>query len=71
MVVTSAAGSTGSAVVQYAKSILGIEKVIAITGSDEKAAFCRNVLKADVALNYKSPDFVEKFIEATPDYIDV
>ncbi|KAI5844895.1 hypothetical protein BZA05DRAFT_342633 [Tricharina praecox] len=71
MVVSAAAGATGSTVVQLAKNVLGIERVIALAGSDEKCRFCREVLKADVALNYKDPDFKAQFVAATPDYVDI
>ena len=57
--------------IQLAKNVLGVEKVIAITGSEAKCKFCTDVLKADAALNYKDSNFEKKFIEATPDYIDI
>ena len=71
MVVSAAAGAVGSTVIQLAKNVLGIERVIAIAGSETKCNFCTDVLKADAALNYKDPDFEKKFVEATPDYIDM
>lgn len=71
LVVSAAAGAVGSTVIQLAKNLLGIEKVIAIAGSESKCNFCLDVLKADVALNYKDADFEQKFIEATPNYIDM
>ncbi|KAF3004584.1 hypothetical protein E8E14_005855 [Neopestalotiopsis sp. 37M] len=69
VVVSGASGATGHIVGQIAK-IKGA-RVIAITGSDEKCRWLCDELGFDVALNYKSPDFVAKFEEATPDLIDV
>ncbi|KAI5808007.1 hypothetical protein DFH27DRAFT_638416 [Peziza echinospora] len=71
LVVSAAAGATGSIVCQLARNVLGIERIVGIAGSEEKCEFLRNVLKVDVALNYNSPDYLEKFAEATPNYIDL
>jgi NADPH-dependent curcumin reductase CurA len=59
VVVTGAAGSVGSIVVQLCK-IKGC-KVIATAGTDEKCAWIKETLGADEALNYKSPNFEEEF----------
>ncbi|KAH8891267.1 NAD(P)-binding protein [Thozetella sp. PMI_491] len=69
VVVTGAAGATGSVVTQIAKLQGG--RVVAIAGSDDKVRWLKEDLKADVALNYRDPDFRKKFAEATPDYINV
>lgn len=69
--VSAAAGGVGSIVVQLAKKVLGIERVVAIAGSPDKCAFCRDVLGADAALNYRDPDFAEQFVAATPDFVDM
>ena len=69
--VSAAAGATGTIVCQLARNVLGIERIVGIAGSEEKCDFLRNVLKVDVALNYNSPDYIEKFTEATPNYIDL
>lgn len=69
VVVSGAAGATGSVVGQIAK-IKGA-KVVGIAGSDEKVKYLVEELGFDVGLNYKSADFKQKFKEATPDYIDV
>ena len=65
VVVSGAAGATGSMVVQIAKKIIGCKKVIGIAGTDEK---CRWVEKlgADICLNYKSKTFEEDMKKATP-----
>lgn len=65
VVVSGAAGATGSMVVQIAKKIIGCKKVIGIAGSDEK---CRWVEKlgADICLNYKSKSFAEDMKKQTP-----
>lgn len=69
VVVTTAAGATGSVAAQIAQ-IAGA-RVVGITGSDEKARWLKEEMGLDVALNYKAPDFKEKFKEATPNFIDV
>lgn len=71
IVVSGAAGATGSNVCQIAKNILGVKKVIGICGTDEKCAFLKNTLHVDVALNYRSPNFAQEFVDATPDFIDL
>jgi len=57
LVVSGAAGATGSMVCQIGK-LKGL-KVIAIAGSDDKCAWLENELGVDKALNYKSPTFAE------------
>lgn len=69
VVVTGAAGATGSIAGQIAK-IRGA-KVIGIAGSDDKCQWLTEELGFDGALNYKDPEFKNKFREATKDYIDV
>lgn len=68
VVVTGAAGATGSVAGQIAK-IYGA-RVVGIAGSEEKRVWLEE-LGFDVGLNYKDPDFKAKFKEATGDYIDV
>lgn len=65
VVVSGAAGATGSMVVQIAKKLIGCKKVIGIAGTDDK---CRWVEKigADVCLNYKSKTFAEDLKKETP-----
>ncbi|KHN97078.1 Alcohol dehydrogenase superfamily, zinc-type [Metarhizium album ARSEF 1941] len=69
VVVSAAAGATGSMAGQMAK-IKGA-RVIGICGGEEKCNHVREVLGFDVALDYKAPDFKDKFMEATGDFIDV
>lgn len=69
VVVSAAAGATGSVAAQIAK-IAGA-RVIGTAGSDEKCRWLTEELGLDVALNYKDPDFRRKFKEATPKFIDV
>lgn len=69
VVVSGAAGATGSVVGQIAK-IHGA-RVIGLAGSDEKCKVLTEELGFDVALNYKSPTFKDDFVKATPDFIDV
>ncbi|KAJ8609853.1 hypothetical protein MRB53_038892 [Persea americana] len=70
VVVSGAAGATGSVVGQIAK-IKGAT-VIGIAGSDEKCRWLTNDLGFDKALNYKAKDFAKQFREVTkPKLIDV
>ncbi|CAJ2509334.1 Uu.00g143600.m01.CDS01 [Anthostomella pinea] len=69
VVVSGAAGATGSVVGQICK-IKGC-KVIGIAGSDDKCAWLKEELGFDAALNYKSTSFREDFKKATPDFIDL
>lgn len=69
VVVSGAAGATGSIAGQIAK-IKGAT-VVGICGSDAKCSWLVDDLGFDVALNYKAADFREKFKAATKSYIDV
>ncbi|KAK5127071.1 hypothetical protein LTR85_008430 [Meristemomyces frigidus] len=65
VVVSGAAGATGSMVVQIAKKIVGCKKVIGIAGSDEKCKWVES-LGADSCLNYKSSSFANDLTKALP-----
>ncbi|RIB12052.1 zinc-binding dehydrogenase [Gigaspora rosea] len=69
VVVSGAAGATGSVVGQIAK--LKGARVIGIAGTPDKCAWLVDELGFDVALNYRDPDFAEQLTKATPNYIDV
>ncbi|KAI0428149.1 hypothetical protein F5Y09DRAFT_332814 [Xylaria sp. FL1042] len=69
VVVSAAAGATGSIVGQIAK-LRGC-RVVGIAGSDDKCAWLKNEVGFDAALNYKKDSFKEDLADATPDYIDV
>lgn len=64
VVVSGAAGATGSMVVQIAKYIVGASQVIGIAGSEEKCRWVES-LGADKCLNYKSADFEKQLKHAT------
>jgi len=70
VVVSGAAGATGSIVCQIAR-LQGAGRVVGIAGSDDKVEWLKSDLGCDVGLNYKDPDFYAKFKAATPDFIDV
>ncbi|KAG9715034.1 NAD(P)-binding protein, partial [Aureobasidium melanogenum] len=55
VVVSGAAGATGSVVAQIAK--LKGAKVLGLAGSDDKVSWLKNDLGLDEALNYKDADF--------------
>lgn len=69
VVVSGAAGATGSVVGQIAK--LKGARVLGIAGSDEKCKWLTSELGFDGALNYKSPTFAKEFRGATKSLIDV
>lgn len=71
IVVSGAAGATGSIVVQIAKNILGFKTVIGIAGSTEKCDLLSTSCGCDLVLNYKSSTFAQDLEDATPDFIDV
>lgn len=62
VVVSGAAGATGSVVGQIAK--LKGAKVLGIAGSDDKVEWLKE-LGFDDALNYKDPEFATKFKDST------
>jgi hypothetical protein len=66
VVVSGAAGATGSVVAQISK-IMGA-KVIGIAGSDDKCRWLKEELGLDDALNYKDPEYTKKFKAATKVY---
>jgi NADPH-dependent curcumin reductase CurA len=68
VVVSGAAGATGSVVCQIAK--LKGAKVLGLAGSDDKVEWLKE-LGCNEALNYKSSTFVNDFKEKTADLIDV
>lgn len=68
VVVSGAAGATGSMVCQIAK--LKGAKVLGIAGSDDKVKWLKE-LGCDDALNYKDANFVSDFKEKTKQLIDV
>jgi NADPH-dependent curcumin reductase CurA len=69
VVVSGAAGATGSIAGQIAK-IKGAT-VLGLAGTDEKCEWLKNELGFDAALNYKDSDFAAKFRDATKPLIDV
>ncbi len=69
LVVSAAAGATGSVAGQIGK-IHGC-RVVGIVGSDEKCAWLTGELGFDAAVNYKQPDWKEKLVAATPKGIDI
>lgn len=70
IVVSAAAGATGSMVVQIAAKIFNVKRVVGIAGSDEKCAWVKKI-GAHECVNYRSPTFLEDLKAATPDEADV
>lgn len=69
VVVSAAAGATGSTAVQIAK-ILGA-RVFGVAGSDEKCAWLVDDLGIDGAVNYRTDDLAAKLKEFCPKGVDV
>ncbi|KAJ5806327.1 uncharacterized protein N7503_003929 [Penicillium pulvis] len=70
VVVSGAAGATGSIAGQIAK-IKGAKRVVGLAGSKDKCEFLVKELGFDAAINYKDPQWKKQLKEATPEYIDV
>lgn len=70
VVVSGAAGATGSAAGQIAK-IKGAAKVIGIAGGPEKCAWVVDELGFDAAIDYKGEDVTKRLHELCPDGIDL
>ena len=62
--------AVGNVVVQYAKNVLGLKRVIGVAGTDEKCAWLRTI-GADATVNYKSSSLLRDLEEASPDGIDL
>jgi NADPH-dependent curcumin reductase len=69
LVVSAAAGATGSVAGQIGK-IHGC-RVVGIAGTDEKCAWLTEELGFDAAINYKHADWKEKLAAATPNGVDL
>ena len=69
LVVSAAAGATGSIVGQIGK-IRGC-RVVGIAGTDEKCAWLTKDLGFDAAINYKHADWKSKLAAAVPNGIDI
>ena len=69
LVVSSAAGATGSIAGQIGK-IQGC-RVVGIAGGPEKCKWITEELGFDAAVDYKQPDWKEKLATATPKGIDI
>jgi len=69
LVVSAAAGATGSVAGQIGK-IQGC-RVVGIAGSDDKCKWLTEELGFDAAVNYKHADWKQKLATATPQGIDI
>ena len=70
VVVSGAAGATGSTVGQIAR-IKGASTVVGVAGSAEKCAWIVDELGSDAAINYKTDDVPAALRRACPDGIDL
>ncbi|MDX6642748.1 MAG: hypothetical protein QOD76_710 [Solirubrobacteraceae bacterium] len=70
VVVSGAAGATGSTVGQIAR-IKGADRVVGIAGTPEKCAWLVDELGYDAAVYYKTDDVAKRLREACPDGIDL
>ncbi|WRT66026.1 uncharacterized protein IL334_002977 [Kwoniella shivajii] len=69
LVVSGAAGAVGSTLVQIAKKIIGVKKVIGIAGGKDKCDWV-NSIGADACVDYKDPDYPKHLAELLPEYAD-
>ena len=69
VVVSAAAGATGSIVGQIAK-IKGC-RVVGLAGTDEKCCWIRDELGFDAAINYRTENVAESLAQHCPDGIDI
>lgn len=70
VVVSGAAGATGSAAGQIAK-LRGAATVVGLAGTDEKCRWITEDLGFDAAINYKTEDVPSRLHAACPDGIDL
>ncbi|KAJ4396331.1 quinone oxidoreductase [Gnomoniopsis smithogilvyi] len=63
LVVSGAAGATGSMVVQIAKKMIGVKKVIGLAGGPKKCEWVKK-LGADECIDYKTADWKAKLAKA-------
>jgi NADPH-dependent curcumin reductase CurA len=70
VLISGAAGATGSVVGQLAK-LKGCSKVVGIAGSQEKCDWLTGELGFDAAINYREEDQAQRVRELCPDGIDV
>jgi NADPH-dependent curcumin reductase CurA len=70
VVVSGAAGATGSVVGQIAK-IKGTQKVVGIAGGPEKCAYVVDELGFDEAIDYKNENVAKRLRDVCPDGIDL
>ena len=71
VVVSGAAGATGSMVVQIAKHVIGCRRVVGIAGGAAKCKWVTEYLGADACVDYKSPAFVEELVRETDGFVEV
>lgn len=65
VVVSGAAGATGSMAVQIAKKIVGAKLVVGIAGGEEKCRYVEQNLGADKCVDYKKEGWKKDLAEAT------
>ncbi|XP_033114037.1 prostaglandin reductase 2-like [Anneissia japonica] len=70
MIVSAAAGASGSMAVQISK-LEGCSRVVGICGSAEKCKFVTEDLGANDAINYKSEDVDKRLSETCPHGVDI
>ncbi|KAL8727463.1 MAG: hypothetical protein Q9166_006051 [cf. Caloplaca sp. 2 TL-2023] len=71
VVVSGAAGATGSMVVQIAKHVVGCKRVIGIAGGEEKCKWVKEHLGADACVDYKHASFVEELKKETEGFVEI
>jgi NADPH-dependent curcumin reductase CurA len=69
LLVSGAAGSVGTCLVQLAKHVIGCKRVVGIAGGKEKCDWVKS-LGADECVDYKSASFAKDLAAALPDETD-
>jgi NADPH-dependent curcumin reductase CurA len=70
VVISGAAGATGSMAVQIAKHVIGCKQVIGLAGTDEKCRWVESI-GADVCINYKAADWRDQLGKVANREVDV
>jgi len=69
LLVSGAAGSVGTCIVQLAKHVVGCKRVVGIAGGKEKCDWVKS-LGADECVDYKAESFAKDLAAALPDEAD-
>ncbi|WWC90256.1 uncharacterized protein L201_005189 [Kwoniella dendrophila CBS 6074] len=69
LVVSGAAGAVGSTLIQIAKKVIGVRRVIGIAGGKNKCEWVKSI-GADECVDYKDSGYYQQLKDLLPDYAD-